>query len=133
MKFYLAIKFHEDLSNKGLVERICNVVQKNHEIICVHRDLEKWGQVSFSMNELMEKSFNIIESSDAVLIEFSESGVGIGIEAGYAKAKNIPVYILLPKGKELSPTMQGICNACFEYETDDDIQRAIETIIISET
>ncbi|TCK98051.1 hypothetical protein EDC19_0466 [Natranaerovirga hydrolytica] len=132
MKFYLGIKFHNDLSNKDLIERICSIAeQQKHQIICDHRDLEEWGEISFSLKELMIKTFEFIENSDAVIIEFSESGVGLGIEAGFAVAKNIPVYVLLPKGRELSPTMQGICKKCFEYETDEDIQqmfRIIKTI-----
>lgn len=129
MKFYLGIKFHEDLSNKNLIERICHIAeQHNHQIICDHRDLEQWGRVTFSLEKLMLKTFEIIENSDAVIIEFSESGVGLGIEAGFAAAKNIPVYILLPKGRELSPTMQGVYIKYFEYETDADIQYMFRTI-----
>jgi len=129
MKFYLGIKFHDNLSNKNLIERICNIAEKqNHKMVCVHRDLEQWGKISFLLNELMLNTFEVIENSDAVIIEFSESGVGIGIETGFAVAKNIPVYILLPKGRELSPTIQGVCKKCFEYETDGDIQYIFRTI-----
>jgi len=128
LKFYLSIKFYADLSNKGLIERICNIALENHQVICVHRDLEEWGQISVPISELMEKTFEIIESSDAVLVEFSESGVGIGIEAGFAKAKNIPVYVLLPKGKALSSTMEGTCKAVFAYETDEDIRCMFDLI-----
>lgn len=129
MKFYLGIKFHEDLSNKNLIERICCIAeQQNHQIICDHRNLEQWGAISFSLEELMLKTFEIIENSDAVIIEFSESGTGIGIETGFAVAKNIPVYVLLPKGRLLSPTMQGVCEKYFEYETDADIQYMFKTI-----
>lgn len=132
MKLYLGIKFHEDLSNKTLIERICRIAeQQKHQIICDHRDLEQWGNIKFSLEELMIKTFEIIENSDAVIIEFSESGIGLGIETGFAVAKNIPVYVLLPKGRFLSPTMQGVCRKYFEYETDTDIHnifRAIDVI-----
>jgi len=76
----------------------------------------------------MLRTFEIIKNSDAVIIEFSESGIGIGIETGFAVAKNIPVYVLLPKGRVLSPTMQGVCEKHFEYETDEDIQYMFKTI-----
>ena len=129
MKFYFGVKYHQDLSNKDLIERICGIAeQHDHKIICDHRDLEQWGEISFSLKELMLKTFEIIEKSDAVIIEFSESGVGLGIEAGFAVAKNIPVYILLPKGRVLSPTMHGVCEKCFEYETDEDIEQIFSTI-----
>jgi len=129
MKFYFGIKFHEDLSNKDLIERICNIAeQQKHKIICDHHDLEKWGRISFSSKELMLRTFVIIENSDAVIIEFSESGVGLGIEAGFAVAKNIPVYVLIPKGRELSTTMHGVCEKYFEYETDEDIRQMFKII-----
>lgn len=128
MKLYLGIKFHEDLSNKNLIEKICTIAEKqDHQIICVHRDLEQWGNTKFSLEELMIKTFEIIENSDAVIIEFSESGIGLGIETGFAVAKSIPVYVLLPKGKVLSPTIQGVCRKCFEYETDTDILNAFRS------
>ncbi|MGL5693427.1 MAG: hypothetical protein ACRCXA_05065 [Peptostreptococcaceae bacterium] len=129
MNFYLGIKFHEDLKNKTLIEKICNLAEnENHKIKCIHRDLENWGSIQFELNELMIKTFEIIDNSDAVIIEFSESGVGIGIEAGYAIAKGIPVYILIPKGKILSPTMQGICEKCYTYENDLDITEMFKDI-----
>jgi len=129
MKFYLGIKFHEDLSNKQLIERICFIAeQQNHQIICIQRDLEKWGSVTLSLEMLMQKTFEIIKDSDAVIIELSENGIGLGIEAGYAVAKSIPVYVLLPKGRVLSPTMEGICKKCYQYETNEDIEYVFETI-----
>ena len=122
MNLYLGIKFHEDLSNKTLIDKICNIAEKeSHKIKCVHRDLEDWGNIQFELDELMINTFKIIDNSDAVIIEFSERGVGTGIEAGYAVAKGIPVYIFIQKGKKLSPTMKGICKKCYVYENDIDI------------
>ena len=127
MKIYLAIKYHADLSNKALIERICGIAEETHQVICGHRDLEKWGEVSFSENELMEKVFGLIDESDAVLVEFSEAGIGVGVEAGYARAKNIPVYIMRKKGSaRLSAVMKGVCGGWFEYETDEDIRKIID-------
>lgn len=57
----------------------------------------------------MLKTFEIIKNSDAVIIEFSESGIGLGIKTGFAVANNIPVYVLLPKRRVLSPTIYGVC------------------------
>lgn len=92
--------------------------------------MENWGQVSLSENELMKRVFEIIDNSDALLIEFSEGGVGIGIEAGYAKAKNIPIYVLQSKKTgALSSAMKGTCNAWYEYETDDELQSILDSLV----
>lgn len=127
MNLYLGIKFHEDLSNKIIIDKICNIAEKeNHKIKCVHRDLEEWGKIQLELDELMRETFEIIDNSDAVIIEFSEKGVGIGIEAGYAVAKGIPVYIFIQKGNKLSPTMKGICKKYYIYENDIDIMNAFK-------
>jgi nucleoside 2-deoxyribosyltransferase len=131
MKFHLVIKYHADLSNKDLIERICNIAEKNHQITCCHRDLENWGQKTFTINELMDKAFELIDNCDALIVEFTEGGFGVAIETGYAKAKNIPIYVLTSKGKDLlsiSTPMKGTCNESFEYETDDDIQNIFNHI-----
>lgn len=129
MKLYLGIKYHEDMSNRIHIEHICKVAEEeNIQIVCVHRDIEKWSNAFLPINELMSKTFKIIENSDAVLIEFSEKGVGLGIEAGFAVARNIPVYVLLQKGKEISSTLKGICEQYFEYETDEDIRNILKLL-----
>ena len=123
MKIYLVIKYHADLSNKNLIERICSIGEKKHQIICGHRDLEKWGHETFSENELMDRVFEKIDGIDAMLIEFTEGGIGMGIEAGYAKAKNIPIHVIQSKGTGiLSNAMKGICTGWHEYESNDDIE-----------
>ena len=49
---------------------------------CVARDIEKWGKFQFAPQELMVKSFAWLQSSDLMIMECSEKGVGLGIEAG---------------------------------------------------
>lgn len=56
---------------------------------CVARDFEEWGQVSLEAHDLMERALGAIRQSTAVVVEFSEKGVGLGIEAGYALALDI--------------------------------------------
>jgi 2'-deoxynucleoside 5'-phosphate N-hydrolase len=84
-KAYLGIKYHSDHRNKGKIELISSIVEKlGFAATCITRDVEKLGQVKFSPNDLMLETFKIIESSDIAIIDLSEKGVGLGIEAGYA-------------------------------------------------
>jgi hypothetical protein len=53
--------------------------------------LKRGGQVSFTPKELMEITFQIIDESDLVIIDLSEKGVGLGIEADYAYSRSVPV------------------------------------------
>ena len=50
--------------------------QQGHIVKCVYRDIEKWGEVTISLSELIKSAFEFIADSDLTLIEFSEKGVG---------------------------------------------------------
>lgn len=82
---------------------------------CVTRDLERWGEVQFDAVDLMEPTFALIEASDVAPIELSEKGVGLGIEAGYAFARGVPIVVLHETGRHVSTTMRGVAGAVLEY------------------
>ena len=64
----------------------------------------------------MRRSFAAIDKSDFVLVELSEKGVGLGIEAGYAYARKIPVLTMAREGQDISTTLQGISAQTFTYD-----------------
>ncbi|MBI4631081.1 MAG: nucleoside 2-deoxyribosyltransferase, partial [Chloroflexi bacterium] len=79
MKIFLSIKYHPDHRNRDLIENITRALQP-HRVICIARDVEVWGEKKFEARELMQKTFEEIDSSDIVVVELSEKGVGVGIE-----------------------------------------------------
>jgi len=122
MKAYLAIKYREDLNNKGLIEDISKMLEKvGFETTAILRDYEKWGKVKFSSRDLMKLAFRLIEESDLLMIEFSEKGVGLGIEAGYAFAKNIPIIVIAKEGSDISDTLRGIAKEVIFYKETRDL------------
>lgn len=126
MKAYLIIKFKEDNSNRKLIEDISAVLEKiGIETIVMARDYEKWGEVKFAPSELMQKTFQIIDSSDLLIVEFSEKGVGIGIEAGYAYAKNKPIYVIAKEGSDISSTIKGIAKNIFFYKNPEELKNKL--------
>jgi 2'-deoxynucleoside 5'-phosphate N-hydrolase len=115
-KAYLALKYHPDGSNRPLIEALSACLEKHGlETFCVFRDLEDWGQVTFNPADLMRRSFQAIDASDLLVVELSEKGVGIGIEAGYAYARQIPVITLARRGTDISDTLRGISTAVLAY------------------
>ena len=68
----------------------------------------------------MTETFKIIDSCDVVIIDLSEKGVGLGIEAGYAYSKGIPI-ITIAKDNEISTTLMGISNSHYVYTDEDDL------------
>ncbi|MCP4397478.1 MAG: nucleoside 2-deoxyribosyltransferase, partial [bacterium] len=95
---------------------------------CIARDVEQWGAVAFEPSALMERSFQEIDASDIVLVDLTEKGVGIGIEAGYAFAKHIPIITIAQVGSSISTTLQGISQHIFLYSQYAGIAKFLATI-----
>ncbi len=126
---YLAIKFHADHRNRAMIDRISGVFERHGATtVCVARDFEEWGNVSFEPSDLMQRALDAIRQSGAVVVEFSEKGVGLGIEAGYASALAIPVYVLVRSDAEVSTTLRGIATEVFTYGDDDSLNAAAARI-----
>ena len=122
MKVYLAIKYHSDMRNRDAIEKLSSLLeQQGITIVCMARDFEQWGKKHYSASELMRLTFDEIDSSDIIVIEFSEKGVGLGIEAGYAFAKKKPIFVLIQENADLSKTLEGIATKVQRYETLEDL------------
>src|SRR5882757_7672101 len=57
---------------------------------------------------MMQQAMTEIDRCDLLIAETSDKGIGIGIEAGYAKAKGKPVIYVRQKDTEHSTTVSGI-------------------------
>lgn len=123
-KVYLGIKFHEDYRNRDKIEAIAQALDGGgYQCICVARDIEKWGTIRFEPPELMRVTFEIIDACVAVVIDLSEKGVGLGIEAGYAHAKGIPVIVVAEAGADISDTLRGIARDVLAYDPMSDLKK----------
>jgi len=122
MRAYIAVKYHEDNSNREHIEAISSVLEKRgFETVCITRDLERWGEVHFDAGPLMERTLREIDASDVVVVDLTEKGVGVGIEVGYAAAKNMPIITIAGTGSPISETLRGISREVFEYNQYDDL------------
>lgn len=131
MKAYLAIKFHEDCKNKELVEKISESLENTgFNTTVMVRDYEKWGKIKFTPQELMKLTFKLISESDLLIVEFSEKGVGLGIEAGYAHSKNIPIIVIAKKGSDISSTLRGISKDIFFYDKPEEIVAKLKAVVL---
>ncbi|MBN1919944.1 MAG: nucleoside 2-deoxyribosyltransferase [Anaerolineae bacterium] len=109
MRAYIAIKYHEDQRNRPRIEALtAALTMVGFSTCCIVRDIEAWGQVTFDAPTLMQRTFTEIDRSDLVIIDFAEKGVGVGIEAGYACAKGLPIIVIAPENVEISTTLAGI-------------------------
>jgi hypothetical protein len=129
MKAYLGIKYHNDHRNRTQIDFLSSLFEElDYSVTCITRDIEVWGQVSFTPNELMKKTFQIINESNLVVIDLTEKGVGLGIEAGYAYSRGIPIITIANKNN-ISTTLLGISKYNYVYTDRDDLAKYIRSIL----
>ena len=119
---YYGVKYFEDgLNNAATKRRLEGLEALGFTTRCALRDLEDWGTVTLEPAELMRLTFDLIDGSDLVLLDLTEKGVGLGIEAGYAHAQGKPVVTVAEQGADLSTTLQGISERTYLYSSEDDL------------
>ena len=129
MKAFLSIKYFPDHRNKNRIQAISSALKQNGiDSVCIARDVEKWGAVEFEPSELMSRTFQEIDSCDWVIIDLTEKGVGVGIEAGYAHAKKIPLMTIANQGADISETLRGISRYIFLYDDFNALARFFSEI-----
>jgi hypothetical protein len=71
---------------------------------------------------LMTMTLREIESSDLVLVELSDKSVGVGLEAGYAKAKGKKIGYLYKRGSDLQQTVNGVADYLIRYDRVEEVK-----------
>ena len=130
---YIGIKFHSDDRNRESIEVLSEALAScGYETVCVRPDVEEWGAVTLAPRELMAKTFEIIRACQLVVIDLSEKGVGLGIEAGYAYAQGVPVFTVAREGTDVSDTLRGISRDVFLYRSAADLRGFFAQLVIED-
>lgn len=79
--------------------------------------------------QMMRQAMEDIDHCDLLIAETSHKGIGIGVEVGYAKARNKPVIYLRHKNAEHSTTVSGISDFHVVYEGALDLQQQLSKIV----
>lgn len=129
MRVYLSLQYHPDQRNRPWIEEISTMLSEmGHTTFCPARDIQDWGGVRPSPAEFMQRVFTEIAASDALLIDLTEKGVGIGIEAGFAHTRNISIITVAQTGCDISRTLQGISSKIYWYDSTADLRRFLDTV-----
>lgn len=75
--------------------------------------------------EMMQEAMRQLDAADLLIAETSDKAIGIGIEAGYAKAKGKPVIYLRNKNADHSTTLSGISDQQVVYENHIDLKEKL--------
>ncbi len=123
---YIALKYYRDNRNRAIVQAIeTGLNLKNFYGSNMLRDFELYKNITYTAPELMRVTFSEIDKSDFVIIDFSEKGVGLGIEAGYAVARGKPIIVLARKGCDISTTLAGIATIVNFYSDESEIAAVV--------
>lgn len=76
---------------------------------------------------MMQTTMNEIKSSEILLAETSDKG--IGIEVGYAKVLQIPVIYIRSSNVKHSTTISDISDYHINYENTNDLESQLNTIL----
>lgn len=129
---FFALKFHEGDEDRAKVEAIEKALNKaGIEITLMARDVEKWGDAYIPENKTLMKdyAFPAMLQCDCNIIEFSEKGVGLGINAGFCFANGKPIYIIAKKNSDISTTISNVATDIIFYDKPEDLVKPFERIV----
>jgi len=83
--------------------------------------------------EMMTIAFEEIDSSNFIIVELTKKAIGVGVEIGYAFAKQIPIIYIKRKDANHSTTVEGCSDYSIEYENEFHLSEEIEKLIIEDS
>ena len=70
-----------------------------------------------------------IDRCDMLIAMVNVKAIGVGVEAGYAKAKGMPVVFVRQKNAEHSTTVSGISDAQIIYGDIGELKEELREIV----
>lgn len=119
MRIYITVSFG---TSKEKIEELCSLVKSaGFEDFCFIRDVEKYQKIFDSPEELMQRSKEEIEKSDALLIDMTQKPTGRALEAGIAYVLGKKIIVIMKRGTKIKDTVRGIADMVIEYDELNDI------------
>lgn len=127
MKAYISVSVAQKDAVKKYLEAMKSMLQKYavEPLIFV----EKYKFEKTAEKEMMQQALLDIGNCDLFLAEVSEKAIGIGIEAGYAKALGKPIIYCYKSGSEFSTTLSGISDYTLKYEHVENLKKQLDTVL----
>ena len=129
---FFALKFHEGDEDRAKVEDIESALNKaGVEITLMARDVEKWGEAYIPEGKALMRdyAFPAMMQCDCNIIEFSEKGVGLGMNGGFCYAMGKPIYVIAKTNSDISTTMANIATEIIFYDKPEDLVEPFTRIV----
>ncbi len=133
MKSSLTAYFGISKSNRDKLEAEVDRVRKvlkEHRII-LEVFVDKYEFTSEEATEMMKIAFEEIDKCDFIIAELSKKAIGVGVEVGYAKAKQKPIIYLKREEASYSTTVGGSANYFIEYKDESDLETKLILVLNS--
>jgi 2'-deoxynucleoside 5'-phosphate N-hydrolase len=127
MKAYISVSYSgRKLTDKALIA----ITSTLHEFkIEPFIFVDNYNFSQAQEKQLMNQAIADIENCDLLIAETTDKAIGVGIEAGYAKAKYKPVIYLRQKDAAHSTTLSGLSDFQIIYEDADDLKIQLSSAI----
>ena len=129
---FFALKFHDGEEDKAKIETIEKALNEAGITITVMaRDVEKWGEAVIPEGKTLmtDYAFPAMRQCDCNIIEFSEKGVGLGINAGYCYAIGKPIFVIAKTGSDISTTISNLATQVLFYDEPEDLIEPFKKIV----
>lgn len=129
---FFALKFHEGDEDRKKVEAIESALNKaGIEITLMARDVEEWGNAYIPEGKTLMKdyAFPAMKQCDCNIIEFTEKGVGLGMNGGFCYAVGKPIYVIAKTNSDISTTMANIATEVIFYDKPEDLVEPFTRIV----
>jgi 2'-deoxynucleoside 5'-phosphate N-hydrolase len=123
MKAYIAISYSKKDSSADIINAVKEVLA-NHSVI-PFLFVEAFTFTANEEKKMMQQAMKEIDNCDLLIAETTHKAIGIGVEAGYAKAKGKPVIYLRNKDAAHSTTVSGISDYQIVYSDTADLQKQL--------
>jgi nucleoside 2-deoxyribosyltransferase len=79
-------------------------------------------EIGGTPEDIFERDYNQLKSSDIIIAEVSEPSHGVGVEIGLSVSLDLKRILLIQEGKKLSNLVKGIPNTeIIKYSDSDDL------------
>lgn len=127
MKIFITSSFGD---SKEEIERLCFIVKSaGFEDFSFIRDIENYQKIFDNPKDLMKRSKEEIQKSDALLIDVTDKPTGRAIEAGMAYSFGKKIVVIMKKGTKIKDTTKGIADIIVEYDEIEDISEGLKEIL----
>jgi len=130
MQAYIAISYSKRKVLQAELNAIIEALQASSITSFVFVDAYSFS--SSEEKQMMEQAFKEIEKAGLLIAEVSDKAIGIGVEVGYAKAKNKPVIYLRNANAEYSTTIAGACDHKIVYKDPEELKQKLSALLVKE-